>query len=765
MPACRLPALLPTICLILLAQGHLSAQQGDILGTVRTAEGPLAAAHVFIEGGTQATWTDTSGAFHFGALPARSHRLVASAIGYRRIDTLLAIGKGDTLRLDLFLEEDAALLEEVVVSGTMKEVSRSESPVPVAVYNARFFKANPTPSVFEALQQVNGVRPQMNCNVCNTGDIHINGLEGPYTMVLIDGMPIVSGLSTVYGLTGIPRSLIERMEVVRGPASTLYGSEAVGGLINIITKDPASAPRVSAEVFASGWGELNTDIGLRLNPGKGLRSLWGLNHFSYRFPRDDNGDGFTDLTLQDRISVFQKMTLERRGRRLLSLAGRYVYEDRWGGETRWTPADRGGDAIYGESIYTNRWELLGEYRPLASEDLLLRVSANGHLQDAAYGNTPYRAAQYIGFAQLTWGRTLGRHDLLAGAAYRYTWYDDNTPATEERSGELLRNRPSIIHLPGLFLQDEIGWGRRHRLLLGLRYDRQNVHGNILTPRANFKWTSPGGRGELRLGGGSGYRVANVFTEDHAALTGARRVVFEGELAPETSWNLNAHFVKRFYAPDGSSFRFEAGAFHTRFGNRILPDYDSDPNLIVYRNLDGRAVSQGLTLDVDLSWSGGLNLMAGATWQDVSVWQDGSRLRPVLTESFQGVWRVGYRIPERGLSFDYTGNLYGPMRLPLLGPLDPRPAWSPWWSIQNVQATVALGRWELFGGVKNLLDLTPPANSIARAFDPFDRQVTFGPDGQVIPTPDNPHALTFDPTYMFASNQGIRWFLGARVGMR
>lgn len=90
---------------------------------------------------------------------------------------------------------------------------------------------------------VNGVQPQLNCNVCNTGDIHINGMEGPYTMITIDGMPIVSSLSTVYGLSGIPNSMVQRIEVVKGPASTLYGSEAVGGLINIITKDPSTSPR------------------------------------------------------------------------------------------------------------------------------------------------------------------------------------------------------------------------------------------------------------------------------------------------------------------------------------------------------------------------------------------------------------------------------------------------------------------------------------------------------------------------------------------
>ena len=147
-----------------------------------------------------------------------------------------------------------------MITGTMREVSRPESPVPIEVYSHKFFRSNPAPNLFESLQYMNGIRPQLNCNVCNTGDIQINGMQGPYTMVLIDGMPIVSGLATVYGLSGIPQSLIERVEVVKGPASTLYGSEAVGGLINIITKKPTAAPVFSADIFSTSWAEINTDI-------------------------------------------------------------------------------------------------------------------------------------------------------------------------------------------------------------------------------------------------------------------------------------------------------------------------------------------------------------------------------------------------------------------------------------------------------------------------------------------------------------------------
>jgi outer membrane cobalamin receptor len=204
------------------------------------------------------------------------------------------------------------LVDEVVISGTMKETSRMDCPVAVEVYSSQFFKSNPTASVFEALQNINGVKPQINCNVCNTGDIHLNGLEGPYTMVLIDGMPVVSGLATVYGLAGIPSSLIDRVEIVKGPASTLYGSEAVGGLINIITKKNQQASKLSIDIMGTDWEEFNADISTKLKITQQISSLIGINYFTYQNPADHNNDGFTDVTLQDRISIFQKIQIKRK---------------------------------------------------------------------------------------------------------------------------------------------------------------------------------------------------------------------------------------------------------------------------------------------------------------------------------------------------------------------------------------------------------------------------------------------------------------------
>ena len=255
--------------------------QNSITGKVIFEGQPFEMANVYLKGTNKGTSTDNNGNYVLKNITEGRYTLVVSSVGFITQYKKVVISDNKSLVVNIALQEDQSLLEEVVVSGTMKPVKKLDSPVPVEVYTPTFFLKNPAPSVFESMQNVNGVRPQVNCSVCNTGDIHINGLEGPYTFVLIDGMPIVSGLSTVYGLTGIPQALIERIEIVKGPASSLYGSEAVGGIINIITKKTNNAPKLTAETFGSSWGEINTDIGTKYGLGK-IDGLLGVNYFNYK---------------------------------------------------------------------------------------------------------------------------------------------------------------------------------------------------------------------------------------------------------------------------------------------------------------------------------------------------------------------------------------------------------------------------------------------------------------------------------------------------
>lgn len=735
--------------------------KGTISGLVQSNGQPVSFATIGIKNSSAGTNTDAAGNFELRSLELGKCELVVSMIGYEKlVKTVVLTEAKPKLYLKLELKEIETDLDEVVVSGTMKEISKMESPVPVEVYTPALFKKNPTPSVFDALQNVNGVRPQLNCNVCNTGDIHINGLEGPYTMVMIDGMPIVSGLSTVYGLSGIPSGLIERVEIVKGPASSLYGSEAVGGLINIITKKTANADKLSADIMATTYQEYNADIALKYTLGKKADALLGLNYFNYQKPVDHNHDGFTDVTLQHRVSAFHKLNFYRKDNREASLALRYFYEDRWGGQTQWSGRWRGTDSIYGESIFTGRYEIIGKYQLPVKERVFFNTSFNQHEQNSYYGAVKFKASQKILFNQLYWEKDISMHSLLIGLASRYTWYDDNTVVTQAADSLNPQNKPNNVFLPGVFIQDELKLNCNHKLLLGFRYDYHQQHGSIYTPRLAYKWTVTSNH-IIRLNAGTGYRVANVFTEDHAALTGSREVIVQKDLKPEQSVNVNLNYVTKL---NRNSFTLgvDMSVFYTHFSNRILADYDTDPNRIYFNNLAGYAVSQGLSTNIDLSFSNmPLKFLIGATYMDNYKVENNKRSTQVLTEKFTGTWAVSYEWKRFDMVFDYTGNIYSPMRLPLLGTLDPRDEYSPWWSLQNIQVTKKVKRFEIYGGVKNLLNFTPPANSIARPFDPFDKSVQYSASGQIISTPSNPYALSFDPAYVYAPNQGIRGFLGVR----
>ena len=733
------------------------AQAGAITGTVKSNGKGVEAATLTISELAKTVITDSMGNFSIEDLAAGKYQIKVSAVGYLSTNKQIAVTDGLTTQMHISLSSVSGDLDAVVVTGTMKAVSKTASPIPVEVYTPKFFQKNPTPSLFEAIGMINGVKPQLNCNVCNTGDIHINGMEGPYTLVLIDGMPIVSALSTVYGLSGIPNSMVERIEVVKGPAASLYGSEAMGGIINIITKNPLKAPLLSIDVFGTNWQEYSADIGVKFKTGK-AQGLLGVNYFNYQNRLDKNNDGFTDVTLQHRISIFNKWNFTRRQNRAASLGLRFVNEDRFGGQLNWNKQWRGSDSIYGESIYTKRMEVIGAYQLPIKEKVIFQYSYNWHNQNSYYGATPYLANQQVAFAQLYLDKNLGaKHDILLGASYRYTLYDDNTPATANADSLNPQNQPAKTPLPGVFVQDEWKISDKSTLLTGYRYDYDRNHGQIHSPRVAFKW-SPDNKNTIRASFGTGFRVVNLFTEDHAALTGARQVIIKEELKPERSINTNVNYVVKI--PSESFFiGLDMTAFYTYFTNKIAGDFDSDPNKIIYDNLKGFAVSKGFSLNADATFTFPLKLLAGVTYLDVFQKEDfgngrAEKIAQLFASKWSGTFQMSYTLPKN-ISVDFTGTFTGPMRLPVQKN-DFRPDYSPWFSLANIQFTKKFKHGlECYTGIKNLFNFVPKYG-LLRSFDPFDKTVN--------DPVSNPNGYSFDTEYNYASFQGIRGFLGVRYNL-
>lgn len=736
------------ICLLLSFQ--VSAQQQTLRGVVmnRASEEAVPFASIHVGKSKLNVTANAKGRFEMLVLADSSVQLHISASGYRT--KVVSVDVGKTF-IEIPMEPVNLQLQEIVVSGTLRSVTRLSSPIPVESYPARFFKRTANNNLFDALSMVNGVQPQITCNVCNTGAIQINGLEGPYTMVLIDGMPIVSSLSSVYGFMGIPNSIIKRVEVVKGPASTLYGNEAVAGLVNIITKDPAGKNQTGFANTISTYGELNTDVFANLSFKK-ASTLIGVNHFAFNKKWDVNADNFTDVTLQNRISVFNKWSFKRKENLPASLAWRYVYEDRWGGEMQWKKSFRGGEEVYGESIYTNRLELLGNYGiKVGTEKLLAEYSYNYHHQDSYYGNTFYLGKQHVAFAQLRWNKEIGNHQLMVGVPFRYNWYEDESPATQRTDGS---NKPSVTKNIGLFVQDEWNLHPDFTLLSGVRYEYNNLQGNVFAPRISAKFRAAENQ-TIRLTAGNGFRLVNLFTEDHAALTGARTVVLKNELKPERSWNANLNWASHYHLA-GGLLNIDVNGFYTHFTNRIIADYFTDPNLIIYDNLKGFAVSKGISATIDYNNKSGLRINAGATVMDVSFTDENKiKQQQVFAPNFTANYGVGYTFSKLRMTIDFTGRTQGPMRLPVL-PHDFRPEYSPFYSLLNLQLTKKIkGRLELMAGIQNILNFLP-RDPIMRPFDPFDKHIN--------DAVNNPFGYTFDPSYNYAPMMGRRGVFGVRLNI-
>jgi outer membrane receptor for ferrienterochelin and colicins len=706
--------------------------QGPTLltGSVREAERPIEWAHVRVQGGSQVAITDALG--HFKLEVDYPVRLEISSVGYKSV--FITLKEAPTDVLDIRLEPHPHSLEQVVVTGTLTEVTLKNSPVKVEVLPGNFFKQSPMANVMEGLYLVNGIQEKVDCSVCGTNAIMINGMEGPYTLVLINGMPIMSSLASVYGLNGIPPSLIERVEIVRGPSSTLYGSEAMGGVINIITPQPDKAPAFHMESWVSGHGEWSLDAATRVKK-KTWSTLLSAHRFLMDSRHDFNGNGFTDIPLQDRVSVFNTWTIQK-GQEQVQLTGRFFSEERFGGEMHWQPIHKGGDEVYGEHISTQRWELMGTY-PMHLGGKVLRAdfSLSDHRQASYYGDQFYQARQAVNFLNLVLpqvreGAKLG---WTSGLTLRHDRYSDNAPV----------NSNEDLFIPGVFSQVEWNANKALSLMPGLRIDHYPFHGLVASPRLSMKYRT-NELSALRINFGTGFRRVNLFTEEHAALTGSRAIVLEEQLRPEQSWSLTANY-NRYFTWGHSAGSLDFDLFYTRFSNKIIPDYLTNSQQIIYRNMVGYGISRGLGLTYNHYFHLPIVLTAGLTVQEVFEKQmegdDPSRIHQLFVPAISGVFALNYTWKKPGLSFDWTGNIMGRQRLPEYEDPFTQPTESSLYSLQHIQVTWKPRKGpEVFVGVKNLTNFTQKNPLIA---------------------PEEPFGDDFDTAYVWGPLQPRRGVVGVR----
>ena len=719
-------------------------------GFVSGEDGPLPGATVQVSS-TTGTVTDTDGYFRFDQLDAGTYELIIRSIGHESMRKTVTVPSENVVRVAL--QPNSLGLQEVVVTGSMSPVYLKDSPVKTEIITSEHintFLPSASTGIVETISLINGVQEVVSCGVCFTNAISINGLPGPYTAVLLDGTPMYGNLASVYGLNGIPSSMIERVEVIKGPNSTLYGSEAVAGVINIITKDPSEQPTLNVDFMGTTHKEAFVNISHKLTAGKSTGQL-GLNYAYINIFEDENNDGFSDIVNVDRLSLFNKWTLSRPSGRQWTLAGKFYYEDRRNGveeymEGRSYRELRGSESVYGESIYTLRGELFGSYEVDFLPDLRVDYSFSIHDQDSYYGADGYQARQKIAFSNLIWSPVFGKHHLVSGLTFRYQYYDDNTIATPQADGQFI---------PGIFVQDEWKMRENITLLAGSRIDHYERHGWILSPRLNLR-IKAGELSTFRANFGTGFRLVNLFTEDHAFVTGQREVVIAGELDPERSVNGSFNF-NQILLLGNSQGSLDIDLFYTRFTNKILPDY-SVPGEIIYANSPGYATTRGVGLNWSHEFTFPLSFTAGMTFMRATETEETSsgdqKERSIeFAPDYTGTFTLNYHVRRLGMQLAYSSQLTGPMALPEVYDLDPqgnplpapRPTESGAFFIHSFQLSKEVkGGLSLYGGVQNLFDYRQDYSPLTGYNDP-----------NTAPGFSN----NFDTAYSFSPIHGREFYLG------
>ncbi len=633
---------------------------------------------VSLKGTTIGTMTDGTGHYFFKNLPEGDFILQVSAVGYKSQARKVTLKKGKTLEENFELEEDLVALDGVVVTANRSETTRRMAPTLVNVMDVKLFEKTNSATLSQGLNFQPGVRVENDCQNCGYTQVRINGLDGPYTQILIDSRPIFSALAGVYGLEQIPANMIERVEVMRGGGSALFGSSAIAGTINIITKEPL---RNSAQLShtLTGVGGLDVfDNATTLNASlvsdnqKAGLYLFGQNR--ERSGYDADGDGFTEMPKLKNQTVGFRSYLKTSTYSKLTFEYHHLQEFRRGGDNINRPPH---EAEIAEQIQhsINTGSLKFDYfSPNEKHRLSTYFSAQNIARDSYYGGnkdlnaygatkdlTLVAGSQYV----YSFNRCLFMPaDFTTGIEYNKDDMDDNMWGYD-------RQTKQDVHISSAFLQNE--WkNQAWSILLGGRFDKHSMIDHVIfSPRANLRF-NPTKDINLRASYSFGFRAPQAFDEDlHITNVGGTVSVINlaKDLAEEKSQSLSvsADFYHRWGAIQGN---FLAEGFYTSLSDAFaLRELGVQDGVLVNERYNSKGAKvYGLTLEGKIAYLSLLQLQAGVTLQkakykEARAWSDDTTVptekKMFRTPNTYGYFTLSYNPVKPftlALSGTYTGSM-------------------------------------------------------------------------------------------------------------
>ena len=642
-----------------------------------------------LKGTTIATTTDQTGHYFLKNLPEGTFTIVVKYLGYKTVERTVTIKHDATQELNFSLATDDVDLDEVVVSANRSETKRRLAPNLVNVIGGKLFDITQSTCLAQGLNFQPGVRTEDNCQNCGFTQVRINGLDGHYSQILVDSRPVFSSLNGVYGLEQIPANMIDRVEVVRGGGSALFGASAIGGTINIITKEPTRNSASFGHTFISQGGANSFDnvttgnVSLVTDDNKA--GVYAYGQTRTRQGYDYDGDGYTELPeLQNqtfglnsylRLSPYSKLSLQyhgihefRRGGNKLdqapheaNIAEQVEHNIQGGGLTYdyFAPDEKNRLSAYFSFQTTARKSYYGGIGEGTEEDIETAEKAYGTTHDFTY----VAGTQYVhNFDKLLFMPS----DLTLGAEYNYDGLKDVILGYD-------RHFKQDVRIGSFFFQNE--WkNKQWSFLLGGRFDKHNLVDHVIfSPRANLRF-NPTDNVNLRVTYAGGFRAPQAFDEDlHVGVVGGERLV--------------TVLAKNLKEERSNSFSVSADLYH-KFGNvqtnLLIEGFYTDlNNVFALRQLDqpdaqGNTVQErynaygakvlGLNIEGKAMFTRWFSLQAGITLQqshydEAIAWNDEvpeQKYRKMMrTPNTYGYFTASFT-PVKRFTASLTGNYTGSM---------------------------------------------------------------------------------------------------------
>ena len=729
------------------------AQQFSKGTVVDEANLPLMGAEVYWNGTQIGVSTDDNGTFTLKRTE-NSNTLVISYIGYKT--KTIKVTNSEALHIQL---EPQSALEEVVV--TQKRANTMKSQWQVAnlhtMSSGELLKA-----ACCNLSESFSTNPSIDVNfsdaVTGNKQIKMLGLTSPYILMAEENIPAMRGASQAYGLSFVPGTWIESIQITKGAGSVINGYESISGQINYEIEKPINARPFFLNLYASEDSryELNAHTKVKLSD-KWATSL--LAHGNVRQRKSDhNHDGFIDNPIGNQINLLNRWQYSNAEKGWVSFVNlNYMKDERQAGQIDYNPlTDKGTTNAWGSEVNSERFTLSNKtgyvFPDTPYKSIGLQNSFQSHRQDSYFGLNSYDIHQKSWYGNLIYNSIIGntQHKFATGLSGTYDDYNEQL-TTSALAGDFSRIDRSV----GAFFEYTYDNSSNFSFVAGIRADSHNNLGNFITPRFHLRY-NPWKEATFRLSAGRGKRAANVIAENQQLLASSRQLhIIGGDggklygLNPEIAWNYGASFLQAFKIW-GKNAELSVDFYRTHFDNQVVVDLDHSPQQALFYNLDGKSFANSLQAEVSITPVKGLDFKAAYKYYDVQTQFTKGQLEKTLTPKHRWFANIAYETADTHENkhsqwkFDVTFNWLGEQRLPTTAtnPLPYRLSdYAPSFATLNAQITRVFSKtFEVYVGGENITNYKQ-ANGILAA--------------------DAPFGAYFDSTMQYAPAFGQMYYAGLR----